>query len=317
MASGVNAQSQGSPNPIPTIVQPLVPSSVPPGSAPFGLTVNGTGFAPGAQVNWNGSARITSFLSDSRLLAIITDVDVALAGTAAISVTNPSPGGGTSNSVSFGIANPVSSFVFSNLTWHGAPGIGPLITADFNGDGKPDLAVSVDSLQLGGPTQLSILLANGDGTYQDSLTYSLGSDLSPPIVADFNGDGKLDLAVASSHDDTVSILLGNGDGTFQSPLIFTVGHADRTVTGPVALVAGDFNRDGKLDLALALQFSGTAGILPGNGDGTFGAMVEFPANEAPTDIVSADFNGDGILDLVLSGPGGISLLLGNGDGTFQ
>src|SRR5215831_349073 len=86
-------------NPIPFISQPLSPSSAAPGGSGFTLTVNGTGFATGAQVNWNGARRPTTFVSGSQLRATISASDLAAPGTATITVFNPGPGGGTSNAV--------------------------------------------------------------------------------------------------------------------------------------------------------------------------------------------------------------------------
>src|SRR2546426_980193 len=111
---------------------------------------------------------------------------------------------------------------------------------DFNGDGKLDLAVANR-----GSNDVSVLLGNGDGTFQAALTFAAGSGPSSVAVGDFNGDGKLDLAVASRGSSLVSVLLGNGDGTIQAALTFAV----RTGTSSVAV--GDFNGDGKLDLAVA------------------------------------------------------------------
>ncbi len=312
LTGNLRLNAQTPPNPVPFLTQPLLPSSAAPGSASFTLTVNGTGFVSGATVNWNGSARTTTFVSNSKLVATIQSQDITLPGAAAITVLNPSPGGGLSNAAYFYITGTAPSLAFSTLTGQGPPGFGPAIAADFDGDGNLDLAISAADTD-----QICILLGNGDGTFKPEITYTLSDGLSAPIAADFNKDGKLDLAIASSSDDTVSILLGNGDGTFQTPLIFTVGHADGTSTKPVALIAGDFDRDGNLDLAFALQLSGTVGILLGNGDGDFRNLVEFPANKAPTGIAAADLNQDGLLDLAVSGPGTISILAGIGDGTFQ
>src|SRR5258706_10852109 len=83
----------GQSNPVPFVNQPLVPATVVPGSPPFTLTVNGTGFVSGSVVNWNGSLRATTFVSGSQLTAAIAAADVALAGTATITVSSPSPGG--------------------------------------------------------------------------------------------------------------------------------------------------------------------------------------------------------------------------------
>ena len=312
LTGNLRLNAQTPPNPVPFLTQPLLPSSAAPGSASFTLTVNGTGFVSGATVNWNGSARTTTFVSNSKLVATIQSQDITLPGAAAITVLNPSPGGGLSNAAYFYITGTAPSLAFSTLTGQGPPGFGPAIAADFDGDGNLDLAISAADTD-----QICILLGNGDGTFKPEITYTLSDGLSAPIAADFNKDGKLDLAIASSSDDTVSILLGNGDGTFQTPLIFTVGHTDGTSTKPVALIAGDFDRDGNLDLAFALQLSGTVGILLGNGDGDFRNLVEFPANKAPTGIAAADLNQDGLLDLAVSGPGTISILAGIGDGTFQ
>src|SRR6516164_340033 len=123
-------------------------------------------------------------------------------------------------------------------------GSGPQSVAvgDFNGDGKPDLAV-VNSYS----NNVSVLLGNGDGTFQPAVSYGTGSGTGPAFVAvgDFNHDGKLDLAVANSNSSNVSVLLGNGDGTFQTAVNYDVGGA------PTSIAVGDFNHDGKLDLAVA------------------------------------------------------------------
>ncbi len=105
-----------------------------------------------------------------------------------------------------------------------------MATANFNGDGKPDLAIT--STQGGG---VFVLLGNGDGTFQTAVGYAASGSQSV-IVADFNGDGKLDLAVGGNE---VSVLLGNGDGTFEQA---------SNSPGTAPLAAADFNLDGKLDI---------------------------------------------------------------------
>jgi hypothetical protein len=190
---------------------------------------------------------------------------------------------------------------------------------DFNGDGIPDLAMNgYDTL---------ILLGNGDGTFKPPVSYPAGN--GAVAVGDFNGDGKLDLAVADYGDgltnpgNTVSILLGNGDGTFRAPASYRVQFS------PSALAVGDFNGDGKLDLAVTNQGSGccapgTISILMGNGDGSFKPQVIYPVGDGPSSVAAADFKRDGTLDLVVTNAGNssifgntISVLLGRGDGTFQ
>ncbi len=178
---------------------------------------------------------------------------------------------------------------------------------DFNGDGKLDMAVAEE-----GDNTVSILLGNGDGTFQSQSTFPTGVAPDAIVAGDFNGDGKLDLGVANFTDNTISILLGNGDGTFT---------AGRTITGvnsPVAMVTGDFRSAGKLDLAVLDQADGLVSVFLGNGDGTFATKIDSSAGRSPSALVTGDFNGDGKTDLAVtnSGSNSVSVLLGNGDGTF-
>jgi hypothetical protein len=146
-----------------------------------------------------------------------------------------------------------------------------IVVRDFNGDGKPDLALSNDDAP---DARVAVLLGNGDGTYQAVRYFSVGGYESESLAAgDFNGDGKLDLAVANAGSNNVSVLLGNGDGTFQPARTFAVGNRLEFVT------VGDFNGDGKLDLAVASYNSNTVGVLMGVGDGTF---VALPPAALPT-----------------------------------
>ena len=135
-----------------------------------------------------------------------------------------------------------------------------VITGDFNGDGRPDLAV----VNNGGNT-VSILLGNGDGSFQSAVDYPV--DLSPVAIAaaDLNGDGKLDLVVANSNSNDVSVLLGSGNGTFQAASNFPAGGSPR------ALSLVELNGDGKPDLVIVVNSeSSSYSVLLGNGDGTFG-----------------------------------------------
>jgi hypothetical protein len=305
------------PNPIPLINQPLVPTTVAPGASEFKLTVNGTGFIPTSVVNWNGTPLATTFLSRSQLEAVIPASDVAGAGTAWVNVKSPGLGGGNSNVEFLFVTNPVSSLSFKRSDL--AAGNGPLrlVTADFNGDGILDVAAADE---IG--NTVAILLGRGDGTFQPPVTYPGGGEPFAIAVGDFDADGNLDLAVTSLCSDpnctlsTVSILLGNGDGTFKSQVQYKTGK------GTVAVSVGDFNRDGKLDLAVTATNDSAVSILIGNGDGTFQPYVEYQTGAAPVGVTTGDFNGDGVLDLALttcclSDQGPVSILLGNGDGSFQ
>ncbi len=203
-----------------------------------------------------------------------------------------------------------------------AAGVGPLAVAvgDFNGDGKPDLAVS-NNCPVGGcggnlPSTVSILLGNGDGTFQPHVDYPVGSPTGV-AVGDFNGDGKPDLAVANG--DSVAILLGNGDGTFQAAVDYG------TAGGTSAVAVGDFNGDGKPDLVVSNSVDSSVSIFLNSGSGTFPTRKDFATGAYPTSVAVGDFNGDGKLDLATSecgatpncAGGSASILLGNGDGTFQ
>ena len=309
-----SVDTSATPNPVPLVNQPLLPDATKPGGGALTLTVNGTGFVSSALVHWNGSALATTFVSSSQLKATILPSDVAKAGTASVTVVNPAPGGGTSNVVFFEVTTATSSIALSAPRGFDA-GSGPQSVAvgDFNGDGKPDLAV-VNSYS----NNVSILLGNGDGTFQIHVDYPTGAQPGSVAIGDFNGDGKLDLAVVNSYSNNVSVLLGNGNGTFQPAVSYGTGSG----TGPAFVAVGDFNRDGKLDLAVANSNSTYVSVLLGNGDGTFQTAVNYDVGGAPTSIAVGDFNHDGKLDLAVAvpvpGPSTyVSMLLGNGDGTFQ
>jgi len=192
-----------------------------------------------------------------------------------------------------------------------------LVTADFNNDGKLDLAVIDVSTR-----NVAVLLGNGDGTFQPPQHVPV----SYPIyiaTADLNGDGKADLVVlgwgASAY---VTVLLGNGDGTFSSKSRFL---ADAY---PVAVTIADFNGDGHPDLAVANSnndqtTNGYVSFYTGKGDGTFTAGAHYFAGKHPWAVSAGDLNGDGHLDLVVAddnntgGNNTLYVLMNNGDGTFH
>jgi hypothetical protein len=197
-----------------------------------------------------------------------------------------------------------------------APLVG-IAVADFNGDGKPDLAL-VNGAGTGSVgAGVTILMGNGDGSFQSGVTYDANdpalSDGVSVVAPDFNGDGKPDLAV-SIFSGSTSILLNNGDGTF--------GPVGQTISGVTVRAAADLRDDGKIDLI------GTDGsqavVVLGNGDGTFQNPVAYAAGPNPFDVLAADLDGDGKPDLAVLGntqtafAGGatISILKGKGDGTF-
>jgi hypothetical protein len=314
IAAGVTfTGSAAAQNPVPLINQPLVPDAKTPGGAGFTLTVNGTGFVSGSVVHWNGSPRATAFVSESRLTANIQASDIAHASTASVTVVSPGPGGGASNVVFFEITGASSLLSFEELDFstNDIAQQNSVTTADFNGDGKLDLAVSNYATN-----NISILLGNGDGTFKTHVDYATELGPDSVVTADFNRDGKADLAVRNQSSNTVSVLLGNGDGSFRPAASFVVG----TGTASSRVAVGDFNGDGELDLAATNHDDNTVSILIGNGDGTFKSQVVYPAGPEASAIAVADFNADGKLDLAIVNTGAnntVSILMGNGNGTFE
>jgi hypothetical protein len=157
-------------------------------------------------------------------------------------------------------------------------------------------------------------LANATVGFQMPVSHPVGTGPTAVAVADLNGDGTPDLAVANSGSGNVSILLGNGDGTFQAGVNFDAG-----MPNPDALATGDFNQDGKLDLAVFEP--GVLSVLLGQGDGSFQATKTLALTSTTARMAAADFNLDKKLDIAVSNfdpiNESIDILLGKGDGTFQ
>ncbi|HZW78868.1 MAG TPA: FG-GAP-like repeat-containing protein, partial [Candidatus Deferrimicrobiaceae bacterium] len=219
----------------------------------------------------------------------------------------------------------------------GGSGSSSVAMADLNGDGKLDLLVANACTSNSNCTNgtVGVLFGNGDGTFLPPVAYGTGgTDTFSVALADVNGDGKLDLLVAntcnnssSCNNGSVGVLLGNGDGTFQPATAYSSAglYAD-------AVAVGDINGDGKPDLVVTNECNGNSctngsfGVLLGNGDGTFQAAVSYNSGGVTaTSVALADVNGDGKLDLLLTNQcadnncttGQVAVMLGNGDGTFQ
>ncbi|MGB7622245.1 MAG: VCBS repeat-containing protein [Terriglobia bacterium] len=196
------------------------------------------------------------------------------------------------------------------------PGPQTITIADFNVDGKPDMAVANNGgglTHFPTPGNLSVLLGNGDGTFQSAVIYTAGNGPFSIAAADVNGDGFIDLVAANVRSKDVSVLFGNGDGTFRSAINFPLD------SQPLSMAVGDFNGDGRADLALLTVGSNTVSVLLGRGDGTFQSPVRYDTDSLPSFLLAADFNGDGKLDLAVAGgtSNTVSILLGKADGTFQ
>jgi Big-like domain-containing protein/VCBS repeat protein len=204
---------------------------------------------------------------------------------------------------------------------------------DLRGNGILDLVVTDVCSSLGqfencvSPGVASVLLGNGDGTFQPAVTYSVGAPGAYSVtIADLQGNGILDLVVADissvEYEGAVAVLLGNGDGTFQPAVNYNSGG-----DGSSSAAVGDFNGDGIPDIVVtnscqseSCQSDGTVGVMLGNGDGTFQPVVTYDSGSLRSDwVAAADLTGNGIVDLVVDGGAGnvVGVLLGNGDGTFQ
>ena len=179
---------------------------------------------------------------------------------------------------------------------------GSVMLADFNQDGRLDVVTA--NLRS---NSVSVLLGNGDGTFQAAKNTNVGVTPDSLTVGDFNRDGKVDIAVTNRDLNIVSVLLGNGNGTFQSPEMYRVG------ANPSYVVTGDFNNDGRLDLAVVA--SGQLSVLLGNGDGTFQKAVN--SSFSGSVLAVGDFNGDGKLDLASGFAHSVFVALGRGDGSFR
>jgi hypothetical protein len=218
-----------------------------------------------------------------------------------------------SNTVSVLLGNSDGTFQ-SSVSYATGSGPSSVAVGDFNGDGKPDLAVA--NANGSTSTAVSVLLGNGNGTFQSAVNASSGNFGATTVaVGDFNGDGRLDLAVAksTSFSNTVWLLLGNGNGTFQPPISYGIG------SGPSSIAVQDFNGDGKPDLVVTNLRSNNVSVLLGNGNGTFQSAISYAAGTGPSAVTVGDFNGDGKADLAVANQSSnnVSVLLGNGNGTFQ
>src|ERR1700674_1075690 len=213
-----------------------------------------------------------------------------------------------------------------------------VVLADVNGDGKLDMLASGCNFKDCSTGVVTIHTGNGDGTFAGgSYVFGTGGKqpTSSPAVADFNGDGKLDLVVAHcgygcpSGTGTVGVLLGNGDATFQTAVTYGTGGI-----GAHQVIVADVNGDGKPDLIVPNACAssancigpGSVGVLLGKGDGTFQAAVAYGSGgDDAISVAVADVNGDGNLDVLVanycntgcSQAGPLGVLLGKGDGTFQ
>lgn len=221
----------------------------------------------------------------------------------------------TPNSMSLLLGNGLGGF---GIKTDFPVGVGPIHIAvgDFNDDGNLDV-VTTNRLAR----SISILMGTGSGSFDPKVDYTVGSVTTPweVAVADLDGDSKQDIVVAhwDFANQLVGVFLNSGTGTFPFSTDYTTG------SNPNSVAIGDFNNDGKPDLATANQnvSSRSVSILLGTGTGTFGVKTDFSMGltSLPSKIVAGDLNNDGNLDLVTTRGTqlNVAVLLGNGTGNFN
>jgi len=316
---------------------------VAPGAPEFSLNVHGAGFVPASIVNWNGYSLSTTFWNSGKLSAIVPVALVSTVGTARVTVVTPGPGGGSSEPVPFTVASPVAAPVFRALPVQGITTPVGTVTADFNGDGIPDLAVFDQVVpsscnygyhQMG---SIGIYLGNGDGTFSVASTLCLldGHLGELPrnlaLVGDLNRDGKVDLVLASFAvgTDTIAVYHGNGDGSFSAPqefypytsgaamamAAFVEPYSPYQVTG---LALGDFYGNGQVNVAVSLLNTGPP--MPGPNAQVFllpqnnFLLNTFSPSGGAGPLSAGDFNGDGVLDL--ADASGMKIFVNESNGQF-
>jgi len=213
----------------------------------------------------------------------------------------------TTQGQSFGVANRVLE-TLPALSFATGNGPSSVAVADLDADTAPDLVTANANSDT-----VSVLLGNGDGTFQAAVSLAAGDNPASVAAADLDADTIPDLVTANIDSDDVSVLLGNGDGTFQAAVSFAAGN------GPSAVAVADLDADTIPDLVTANSASDDVSVLLGNGDGTFQAAVSFAAGNGPRFVAVADLDADTIPDLVAANTDSddVSVLLGNGEGTFR
>ena len=183
-------------------------------------------------------------------------------------------------------------------------------TADFNLDGKADLALT----RSGNFNVVTILFGNGNGGFSSQTDFPAAVGIPEKLtVGDLNADNKPDLVVGSLPGSSFSILLNNGTGGFGAPTLYTLNN--NTGWSSVAAI-GDFTGDGKVDLVVANHVRNTLALFPGDGAGVFTNPAFTNVGQGPSSLVTGDFNDDGLLDVATSysESAAVSVLLNNGAG---
>ncbi len=271
-------------------------------------------FSPSIAGNGEGVAGLisanlpTTTLDTGAAPVFVTTADVRDKSIEDIIVAN-----NTDNTLSLFLGNGDGTFLAPTTI---PTGTGPvwIVSANFNPSVSADLNLDLAVVNHTADS-VSILLGNGDGTFQPKTDIAIGAGTGPvaAATATLTTSGFADLVVADNTNDTLAVLLGNGDGTFKPPVFIPTAHA------PSSIAAADFNADGHIDLVVTNQNDNTVSVFLGNGDGTFKNRTDYPVGTAPVWVSTGDFSGDGFLDLAVANntDNTVSVLNGIGDGTFQ
>jgi hypothetical protein len=191
-----------------------------------------------------------------------------------------------------------------------------LAVGDLRGNGRLDIVTAGASV--------SVLLGNGDGTFQPAVDYATGGSSAFVALGQLQSGGPLDVITANTSSDTVSVLLGNGDGTFRPAVQYT----GDPKAGPIAVAVGNFTADGIPDIVTVnsritthdghiVSHTFSYSVLAGNGNGTFQTAVTHTLPDAPSSLAAGVFTGNGDLSIAVGTSNGVLVLMGNGNGKFQ
>lgn len=277
------------------------------------INIKGGNFLDGATVTFNGvPGTNVSVVSDVELNVTLPATTAAALGPVPVTVQNP--GGGTAtNSTLFRYVG--AKFDFDSKTPL-AVGKQPfaIISTDVNGDNKRDL---VTANYMDG--NISVLLGNGDGTFAQAANVATAVLPVALVAEDFSGDGKIDLAVACSNGamQHVTLLVNNGSGGFMTPTYVDLGVG---LPNPTGIVAGKFDNNNSIDLAVSLGGAGNVAVLVNNGTGTFTrSTASIGAGQTqPAALLAGDWDNNTRIDLITANfaSGALSFLSNNGDATF-